>query len=390
MPTYFTKAAAGLLLTLAASLHVFAEDVTPEQIEAQLQALEAELEEYRQLLEQTEGQKSEIEKALEQNEKSISETLKQIDALEKDINQNRDKISSLTEQQQELQDAKVQQQDLIAQQVRAAYEMGHQEYLKVLLNQEDPAELDRMLTYYDYLNRARAEQVMTFNQTLVELDQVSAELTRRMNLLAQSRERLESERQALNQFQEAKQRSLTALIAQIRSTGTEISRIEEDRERLEDLLDRISTSIAGMKVPGNAEPFSNMRGKLVLPVAGKIGHKFGHRRNQGKMRWQGVVIDADAGDPVHAVHYGRVVFSDWLRGFGLLMIVNHGEGYMSLYGHNQALYRETGDWVAAGEVIATVGDSGGQNSHGLYFEIRIDGKPSDPQQWCVARDARTA
>ena len=140
-----------------------------------------------------------------------------------------------------------------------------------------------------------------------------------------------------------------------------------------------------MPIPEDAEPFGAMQGKLYLPVTGRISHRFGNRRNQGKLRWDGVFIDADEGVPVHAVHYGRVVFSDWLRGFGLLVIINHGEGYMSLYGHNQALYRQTGEWVHAGEVIATVGDTGGQSRTGLYFEIRIAGEPSDPQKWCVAR-----
>ena len=137
-------------------------------------------------------------------------------------------------------------------------------------------------------------------------------------------------------------------------------------------------------------PFESMKGQLMLPVAGTISQSFGADRNIGKMRWRGIFIDAPEGEPVHAVHYGRVVFSDWLRGFGLLLIVNHGKGYMSLYGHNQTINREAGDWVLVGETIATVGNTGGQNKTGLYFEIRIDGTPADPQRWCQTRAGRAA
>ena len=179
-------------------------------------------------------------------------------------------------------------------------------------------------------------------------------------------------------------------MTQLRSTGTEITKLEKDREHLEKLLIHLEQSLANLPTPADSEPFVGMQGKLLMPVDGKISTRFGKRRNAGKLKWDGVFINADEGDPVYAIHYGRVVFSDWLRGFGLLMIISHGEGYMSLYGHNQVLYRETGDWVTAGDMIATVGDSGGQKETGLYFEIRISGEPTDPQSWCVARDKRTA
>ena len=260
----------------------------------------------------------------------------------------------------------------------------------MLLNQEDPVEIDRMLTYYDYFNRARSEQIQHYNQTLERLDVVSLELADQIQMLAGYRDQHETEKQGLAAAQREQESILKALLAQIHETGSEITRLEQDREQLEALLERIASRIRDLPTPADTRPFGDMRGQLLLPVAGKVAHGFGHQRNQGKLRWDGVFIDAEAGEPVHAVHYGRVVFSDWLRGFGLLLIISHGDGYMSLYGHNQALYRDTGDWVTAGEVIATVGNSGGQNRDGLYFEIRVAGKPTDPQKWCVAREHRTA
>ncbi|MBO6704082.1 MAG: peptidoglycan DD-metalloendopeptidase family protein [Pseudomonadales bacterium] len=366
------------------------DDIDQAQIEAKLKALETEIDKFKKQLESTEGEKSDIEATLEKNEKGISDLINKIEDIEKEIDTNQDRVSHMETRQSELLGAKAEQQDYIERQIRAAYEIGNQEYLKVLLNQEDPNEMARMLTYYDYFNKARAAQINNYNEVLVELDQVTLALTEEMTLLHENRLALDIQRQHLSAAQREKQSTLRALIAQIKSTGSEITKLTEDRGRLEQLLDKLQNRLANIPTPGDATPFSNMRGKLILPVAGNISHTFGHRRNQGKLSWQGVFIDAPEGDPVYAVHYGRVVFSDWLRGFGLLMIISHGEGYMSLYGHNQALYRATGEWVTAGDVIATVGDSGGQNRTGLYFEIRIDGKPNNPQQWCIAREQRAA
>jgi murein hydrolase activator len=366
------------------------QSASQEEIEARLKALEEEISSYKEMLDSTQGQKSEIEQTLERNEKGINKLINEIDSIEKELDASKDKVSSLTEKQKELLTVKSEQQYYIEQQIRAAYEIGNQEYLKVLLNQEDPNEIARMLTYYDYFNQARSRQIESYNLTLLDLDRVTKALAEETIVLESQRSALGVEQTSLANVQKEKRTTLKALINQISTTGSELSKLEQDRGRLEQLLDKLKKSLANLEAPGSTQPFAGMRGKLVLPVAGRISHSFGNQRNQGKLKWHGIFIDAAEGESVHAVHYGRVVFSDWLRGFGLLMIISHGEGYMSLYGHNQALFRETGDWVSAGEKIAAVGDSGGQDKTGLYFEIRIDGKPNNPQNWCVAREQRAA
>ena len=360
------------------------------EIEARLKALEKEISNYKETLDSTQGQKSEIEATLERNEQGINKLINEIDTIEKEWDTTNDKVSSLTEKQEELLTVKSEQQYYIEQQVRAAYEIGSQEYLKVLLNQEDPNEIARMLAYYDYFNQARSRQIESYNLTLLDLDRVTQELAEETVVLESQRRALGAQQKSLANVQKEKQMTLKALINQISTTGSALSKLEQDRGRLEQLLDRLQESLANLDAPRSAQPFAGMQGKLLLPVEGRISHRFGNHRNQGKLRWHGIFIDAAEGESVYAVHYGRVVFSDWLRGFGLLMIISHGEGYMSLYGHNQALFRETGDWVSAGEVIAAVGDSGGQDKTGLYFEIRIDGKPNNPQNWCVTREQRAA
>lgn len=366
------------------------QSVSQVEIEARLKALDKEISNYKETLDSTQGQKSEIEATLERNEQGINKLINEIDTIEKELDTTNDKVSSLTEKQKELLTVKSEQQYYIEQQVRAAYEIGSQEYLKILLNQEDPNEIARMLTYYDYFNQARSRQIESYNLTLLDLDRVTQELAEETVVLESQRRALGAQQKSLANVQKEKQMTLKALINQISTTGSALSKLEQDRGRLEQLLDKLQESLANLDAPRSAQPFAGMQGKLLLPVEGRISHRFGNERNQGKLRWHGIFIDAAEGESVYAVHYGRVVFSDWLRGFGLLMIISHGEGYMSLYGHNQALFRETGDWVSAGEVIAAVGDSGGQDKTGLYFEIRIDGKPNNPQNWCVTREQRAA
>ena len=366
------------------------QSVSQVEIEARLKALEKEISNYKETLDSTQGQKSEIEATLERNEQGINKLINEIDTIEKELDTTNDKVSSLTEKQKELLTVKSEQQYYIEQQVRAAYEIGSQEYLKVLLNQEDPNEIARMLTYYDYFNQARSRQIESYNLTLLDLDRVTQELAEETVVLESQRRALGAQQKSLTSVQKEKQMTLKALISQISTTGSALLKLEQNRGRLEQLLDKLEESLANLDAPRSAQPFAGMQGKLQLPVEGRISHRFGNQRNQGKLRWHGIFIDAAEGESVYAVHYGRVVFSDWLRGFGLLMIISHGEGYMSLYGHNQALFRETGDWVSAGEVIAAVGDSGGQDKTGLYFEIRIDGKPNNPQNWCVTREQRAA
>ena len=216
------------------------------------------------------------------------------------------------------------------------------------------------------------------------------QLTTENQRLTRQKDELDVQRAALVDQLENKQVVLLQLNRQLRETGKALEKRTADRRRLEQLLVRIEDRTAMIVESEDSTPFKGMKGQLLLPVNGRITQRFGAQRNAGKMRWRGVFIDAPEGEQVHAVHYGRVVFSDWLRGFGLLLIVNHGQGYMSLYGHNQMIYRETGDWVVAGEAIATVGDTGGQDRSGLYFEIRIDGNPADPQLWCQARRQKAA
>ncbi|MFP6806263.1 MAG: peptidoglycan DD-metalloendopeptidase family protein [Pseudomonadales bacterium] len=375
---------------MPASSHAADSSSEPATLEKQLKALQFEINKFQQILDSTEDQKTDLEDNLQFNEEKINDLLNKIESIQKNLTNGEARVGRLLNQQTELQLAKSEQQQYIERQIRAAYEIGNQEYLKVILNQEDPNQLSRMLTYYDYFNRARSEQVREFSDTIEQLRRVSKLVENENSSLKDNRRNLQLEQTALKVTQSNKRKVLKAINLEIAITGKALEKKIQDRQHLERLIISIQQGIANLVTPADIVPFASLKGELILPVSGRISHRYGHRRNTGNVKWQGVVIDATEGDPVYAVHYGRVVFSDWLRGFGLLMIINHGEGHMSLYGHNQVLYRETGEWVTAGETIAAVGDSGGQNKSGLYFEIRVAGKTTDPQLWCRVRSKRAA
>ena len=375
-----------ITILLFVSLPGFSADSrNPAQLQKELDNLEADIKRFRAMLDSTRGQRSELEQALELNEKEISEILNKIKKIQDKLKLGEDKLSSLKVERKDLLTLKKTQQVHIARQIRGSFELGNQQYLKVVLNQEDPNQLARMLTYYDYFNRARIEQIKSYESTLQELATVEIRITEWNSQLTELSSTLESQKSGLLTAQSQKKLVLKALNVEIAETGNIIEQRIADREHLEALLERITAGIVNLPSPEDTRPFDEMKGSLLLPVVGRVIQKFGSRRSEGKLTWDGVFIEAEEGTPVRSIHYGRVVFSDWLRGFGLLLIINHGAGYMSLYGHNQVLYRETGDWVSAGELISDVGNSGGQLQSGLYFEIRSAGEPANPQLWCTAR-----
>jgi septal ring factor EnvC (AmiA/AmiB activator) len=274
----------------------------------------------------------------------------------------------------------------LARQVRSSYMTGREELFKLLLSQESPSALGRMLVYFDYYNRARSARIDTVAgelEKLATLDQETARVETELAALeaAQAREvatltRSRDERRAVVAELEAEIRDGTAAVAKLRS----------EEQRLADLVTRLSELMAGFPVDTD-EPFVSLKGKLPWPVQGKLVGDYGQPRGTGPVKWNGVLLEASAGTAVRAVYHGRVAFADWLQGLGLLVIVDHGGGYMSLYGHNEALLKESGDWVEPGEAIAQVGDTGGQARAALYFEIRHNGEPVNPHPWIVRRNA---
>lgn len=268
----------------------------------------------------------------------------------------------------------------LEQQLRVAYIAGREDWLRSILSQRDPVEIGRQLVYHSYFAQQRSRLIDAVRGELEKLDAATARID-------QERARLEaseaSERVRLDELSVVREQRKLALLeinAAIVSRAERVARLRVEAADLQTLVAALTRLLADLPIDG-AIPFGERKGRMDWPVTGRVVRKFGQSRAGGRLRWEGMLLAAPAGGEVHAVHHGRVVFSDWLPGMGLLVIIEHGDGYLSLYGHNQDLMTEVGEWVDPDTVIAHVGDSGGQAMTGLYFEIRKGGKPQNPGQW---------
>ncbi|MEL0081968.1 MAG: peptidoglycan DD-metalloendopeptidase family protein [Gammaproteobacteria bacterium] len=270
---------------------------------------------------------------------------------------------------------------LLAQLARRAYLNGQQEYLKLLLNQQDPADIQRMLSYYGYLQKAQITQITELQQAIDGIRLAQAELNAVKIAARETMAQITEQQAALSAQRQQRQTLLSELVVEYDDNRNQLEQLRKNEARLLQLLKQLEQQLAD--IPENVEvSFSAAAGKLKWPAKGKIKRRFGQARNNTGLRWQGVLIDSPVGGDVSAVHPGRVAYADWLRGFGLLVIVDHGDDYMTIYGHNQSLLSDVGNWVRQGEIIARSGQGGGDTEPGLYFEIRHRGKPTNPAKWC--------
>ena len=312
----------------------------------------------------------------------LGELQRDITANQRAVAASEAELDGLQAQREELEEARNAQQARIALELKTAWQMGQQGQVKVLLNQEDPHTVARAMAYYQYFFRARNDLVGQYRETLEDLRVLEERIAGTLDQLAAQQAELEQQQAQLVTAQAAREATVASLSTSIESKAEKLKQLEQDRKELEKLLEAIARAVADLEVPEHYQPFKAARGKMPWPLATKRVNNFGRPRNEGKMRWQGVTIPAREGSKVNAIHHGRVVYADWLRGSGLLLIIDHGDGYMSLYAHNQSLLREVGEWVKAGTPISTVGNSGGQEQAALYFEIRHQGKPVNPASWC--------
>lgn len=416
------------------------------QTQKQIDAARQDVAELQKALGDLQKEKAGVQKDLRGTETEMGKLEKQVEVLQKELKKTEVELQRLDQEKKKLQSARVEQQRLIAIQARAAYQSGRQEYLKLLLNQQHPEKFARTLTYYDYMSQARLAQLQAFNETLRQLAGVEKDIDLQQAQLLVQKSTLEEQREELAKVRQERQTVLAKLNNDYKARDQKLQSRQQDQADLAKVLKTIEETLARQareaeearqkaliaereaeekrqreaealarnnsrshdrntsktdsedtprrvtKAPGAmvssagesfGGPFVSAKGKLPWPVDGRLLARFGEARgDDARSTWDGVMISASAGSQVHAVHGGRVVFADWLRGAGLLVILDHGNGYLSLYGHNQSLLKAAGDIVKAGEAISTVGNSGGQDTPALYFAIRQQGRPSDPAQWC--------
>lgn len=355
--------------------------MTEQERQARVKELRETIEELKRELNKVKSNRDQLLNELESSETKIGELSKKVQELRKQLENKQSHLQKLKSEKEELSLAKKQQQGSVARHLDAAYRLGQQSSLKLLLNQQDPTQLARNLRYYRYFAGAQAQEVGRYVTTIQRLEELEPTIAAEAEALARSHSELRSKRDQLVSTQAQRKKTLADLERSIASTDAKLKSTEEDRHHLESLLREVVLITRDMQVPTSNEAFAKLKGQLPWPAGGKVLRNFGSPRVANKISWQGVLIGAPEGSPVYAVHQGRVVFADYLRGQGLLLIIDHGAGFMTLYAHNQSLFKNLGDWVKAGEQIASVGQSGGQDSAGLYFELRYKGQPTDPRPW---------
>lgn len=366
-----------LILALGAAPVLSQQEVTPAQIEE----LKERIEDIDDWLADAEEDRSAMERQLAATERTISRLTRERRSLRQQVEQQQQRLKELQNEEQELTRTLDQQRESLKKQIRAAWMEGDAPAVKVLLNEINPDRIARTMTYYEYLSKDTVTRLEAFRQSLQELKNTRAAAQSTRVELAQTEENVARRQQELAASKKQRQQTLASLNADIKNRLSEREELASDRKRLEKLLEEVQQAINNIPSPNESRPFASLRDKLPWPAQGKVLSGYGDSYADGKLRRNGLLIRTEEEAQIRAIHYGRVVFANWLRGFGLITIIDHGDGYMTLYGHSSSLFTSPGDWVAAGEPIALAGRTGGTDSPALYFEVRHNGKPDNPGRW---------
>jgi septal ring factor EnvC (AmiA/AmiB activator) len=360
----------------------------PEQdakkAEAELAAVKSEIERVTRQVSAEQVERDRLTKDLRSAELSVGHARQTLSEVRHQRAEHAARRAALAAEQREREAQLGKNRGELAGQMRAAYAIGRQEPLKLLLNQEDPALAGRMFAYYGYFGRARAGQIKAITDDVQRLAELTTELDAEDAELARLEQQQRAELNALEHARVQRSSVLAGLDAESRTRAQNLERLRAQQSGLEQLLKELRAAMERFPLEAN-DAFAKLRGRLAWPVNGHLVARFGEAR-AGGVRWDGVLVATERGAPVKAVFDGRVIYADWLPGLGLLAIVDHGDGYLSLYGHNERLYKAAGDRVASGEALAAAGDSGGSGRPELYFEIRKGGRPVDPRPWFRAAD----
>lgn len=348
--------------------------------EAELKQVRTKIESIRKSIHAEAERRDSLAAALKESELAIQTARERLSSVREQRLAAQNRLRELQNERGETQRKIDSERDALAGELRVAYMNGRQEQLKVLLNQGDPAQLGRVMAYYGYFGRARAERITAITEHLAHLDLVAENITAEAAKLQALEDENAKEVKSLAGARDRRKQTLAQVQSTIKSRNDELARTQREAQALEKLVEQLRRAIEEFPDLGD-QPFARVRGKLPWPVKGPLLARFGQLRAGGPLKWQGLVIGAERGSQVRALFPGRVVYADWLPGLGLLLVLDHGGGYMSLYGHNEQLFRRVGDRVAAGDALAAVGDAAGLGKPGLYLEIRKGRQALDPAAW---------
>jgi septal ring factor EnvC (AmiA/AmiB activator) len=318
--------------------------------------------------------------ALRTAEVSESKLRRNLQKLDEDLAETQSQLAALERQAKETESDLSQHRSELNRQLRLAYATGREDWLRTVLSQRDPVSIGRQMVYYSYFAQQRSDLMDSVKAQLNTLAENAVAVGRAQENLAESQRKQKKRLAELSEARQVRRLALADIDKKIASQNDRLEQLRVEAKDLESLVANLTRLLGDLAI-GDSTPFANRKGTMTWPTDGRLMKKFGEPKADGRLRWDGVLVASGAGSEVFAVHHGRVVYSDWLPGMGLLVILEHGDGYLSLYGHNQDLIMEVGEWVTSGTVIAHVGDSGGQPVPGLYFEIRKNGSPVNPSHW---------
>lgn len=351
--------------------------------EKQLKAIQSKIKKIKTAIDVKENSKSRYASQLQEIEKNIGTVAKRIRNTEKQIEQSKTELKDLRQTRKKHQKQLVEENKTLAEQVYAAYTLGKQERMKLLFSQQSAANMQRNLVYYQYFSNARVNLIKGVQENIKTILSTESSISLASQAQEKNYQQLKSQKAELNKDSNKRKTIIGSLDQQIKKQGGHLNQLQDEASQLQSLIESIEQMLIETPEPElSREAFAKLRGKLAWPVNGKVKRLFGRHKPQSDLRWQGVVIEAPAGRHVKAISHGRVAFADWLRGLGNLIIIDHGNSYLSLYGHNESLFKTAGEWVEPGDIISSIGNSGGQTKSGLYFEIRKKGKPQNPSKWC--------
>jgi septal ring factor EnvC (AmiA/AmiB activator) len=363
-----------------------------------LEKLRLRISSLQQDIEKTFESKSEAADALRESERAISNSNRELYKIKAQQREANITLNQFQQQSKQISGDMQEQQLQLAKLLHQQYLGGKQEYFKLLLGNQDPNQVARELQYYEYIAQSRAIWLKNMRTNLTKLNAVASQVKQKNSELTALQAEQTTQQQNLLKIKNTHLQLLNKISLQLKQQKKEIGRLQKDENRLSSLLEKLTHIVAQPKpsspqtthitAPGKHTPplqFAKLKGKLPLPVAAKISNKFGGKRPDSPILWKGYFLQTAASQPVYAIAAGQVIYADWLRGFGNLLIIDHGQGYMSLYGNNEALYKQVGDELQSGDTIASVGNSGGNENYGLYFELRHEGIPLDPAKWVTRR-----
>ena len=351
--------------------------------ETQITSLKKSISELVNTLGVLKGERKSVQQELRRSDKSIGELAQEILRLNKQLKGAEARLKKLEQKKSPLLKSLKQDAGYLEEQLRQQYKTGTQPRLQLLLTQRDPEQISRMLQYYDRINQTLSQRLQDFREGLIKLEQAENDIRSAQQDIFDRRDLLKARSDDLESVRKERRVVLSKLEKKLSSGSQQLKSLQADQQRLEQLLTQIRSSIEKISLGGNDRSFRELKGRLPWPAKGSLSRRFGSKSSG--IRYEGILLSQRSGQPVKAIHHGRVVFSDWLRGYGLLTIVDHGGGYMSLYGHNESLLREVGEWVSGGDQLATVGSSGGSTKPGLYFALRYKGNSTDPLKWLARR-----